>query len=108
MRRHATWAGGLVLGLGMLLAAAPAHAFIKQLTPLKSFLDESQFILTAKVDGIDPKKPSVVLTAAEDLKDKAPFRRLPIERSSDRALIEANGPALAVTAGLATRRPGDK
>jgi hypothetical protein len=26
----------------------------------------------------------------------------------DRAIIEQNGPALAVTVGLATRRPGDK
>src|SRR5438046_8042889 len=33
-----------------------------------------------------------------------PFRRLQVDRGADRALIEASGPALAVTAGLATRR----
>ncbi len=37
-----------------------------------------------------------------------PFRRLQIERGVNRDLIEASGPALAVTVGLATRRPGDK
>jgi type IV pilus assembly protein PilM len=37
-----------------------------------------------------------------------PFRRLHVERGADRALVESSGPALAVTVGLATRRPGDK
>ena len=37
-----------------------------------------------------------------------PFRRLRIDHGADRTLAEAMGPALAVTAGLATRRPGDK
>jgi type IV pilus assembly protein PilM len=37
-----------------------------------------------------------------------PFRRLSLGSGIDRELIEANGPALAVTVGLATRRPGDK
>jgi hypothetical protein len=31
-----------------------------------------------------------------------------IDRSADKKMIEANGPALAVTVGLATRHPGDK
>ena len=37
-----------------------------------------------------------------------PFRRVALGSGVDRELIEANGPALAVTVGLATRRPGDK
>jgi type IV pilus assembly protein PilM len=37
-----------------------------------------------------------------------PFRRLHLERGVDRDLVESSGPALAVAAGLATRRPGDK
>jgi type IV pilus assembly protein PilM len=37
-----------------------------------------------------------------------PFRRLQVERGVHRELVEASGPALAVTVGLATRRPGDK
>jgi type IV pilus assembly protein PilM len=35
-----------------------------------------------------------------------PFRRLQLERGVDRQLVEASGPALAVTVGLATRHPG--
>src|SRR5262245_26519471 len=34
-----------------------------------------------------------------------PFKRLQLERSVDRRLIEASGPALAVTVGLGTRKP---
>jgi len=37
-----------------------------------------------------------------------PFRRLSVDSRVDRSLIEECGPALAVTVGLATRRPGDK
>jgi type IV pilus assembly protein PilM len=37
-----------------------------------------------------------------------PFRRVTIERGADKKMIEMNGPALAVTVGLATRQPGDK
>jgi type IV pilus assembly protein PilM len=37
-----------------------------------------------------------------------PFRRLHVDRGVDKELVEASGPALAVTVGLATRRPGDK
>lgn len=37
-----------------------------------------------------------------------PFRRVGVGSRVDRRLIEASGPAFAVTVGLATRRPGDK
>ncbi len=37
-----------------------------------------------------------------------PFRRMRVDHSADRTLAESLGPALAVTAGLVTRRPGDK
>jgi type IV pilus assembly protein PilM len=37
-----------------------------------------------------------------------PFRRVTLGGGVDRALIEASGPALAVTVGLASRRLGDK
>lgn len=37
-----------------------------------------------------------------------PFRRLAMDSRVDRQLVEECGPALAVTVGLATRRPGDK
>jgi len=37
-----------------------------------------------------------------------PFRRLVMDARVDRQVVEECGPALAVTVGLATRRPGDK
>jgi type IV pilus assembly protein PilM len=37
-----------------------------------------------------------------------PFRRVAVERGVDRTVVESSGPAMAVTIGLATRRPGDK
>jgi type IV pilus assembly protein PilM len=37
-----------------------------------------------------------------------PFRRLHLDRGADQALVDVNGAALAVLAGLAVRRPGDK
>ena len=37
-----------------------------------------------------------------------PFRRITLDGKIDRSVIEQSGPALAVTVGLATRRPGDK
>lgn len=37
-----------------------------------------------------------------------PFRRLAVDRRVDRALLEERAPALAVSVGLASRRPGDK
>src|SRR4051812_20987350 len=84
MRRNATWAGGLVLGLGLLLVGADqARAVIKSLMPLSRVLSEHSFIFTAKVDSIDPDKPGMVLTVEDDLKDKAPFRRLPVNLTGD-------------------------
>jgi len=46
------------------------------------------------------------LSCAVEVAD--PFRRLLLERGVDAELVRASGPALAVTVGLATRRPGDK
>jgi Tfp pilus assembly PilM family ATPase len=37
-----------------------------------------------------------------------PFKRVTLDRRIDQELVAASAPALAVTAGLATRRPGDK
>ena len=51
MRRSDAWAGGLVLGMG-LLAATPAHALITRPTPLRGLIDESRYILTARVEAV--------------------------------------------------------
>src|SRR3954449_6768969 len=82
MRRSYAWAGGLVLGMG-LLAATPAHALITRPTPLRGLIDESVYILTARVEAVDPSRPAMVLTADEDLKGKVPFRKLAVNLKGD-------------------------
>jgi outer membrane protein assembly factor BamB len=83
MQQFLARAGGLVLGLGLMLLAGPAFAVISRPTPLAGVIKESQFIFTAKVDKLAPDKPGVVLVVDEDLKDKAPFRRLPVNLTGD-------------------------
>jgi outer membrane protein assembly factor BamB len=84
MQRSLTRAGGLVLGLGLAVLTGPAYALISRPTPLAGVIKESQFIFTAKVEKLAPDKPGVVLVVDEDLKDKAPFRRLPINLTGDK------------------------
>jgi outer membrane protein assembly factor BamB len=45
---------------------------------------ESQYIFVAKVEKVDPEKPAAILTADQDLKGKAPFRRLAINLKGDK------------------------
>src|SRR5438874_2346344 len=90
MRRYLTWAGGLVLGLGLWLAAQPAGAVITRLTQLADMLTESDFLFTAQVEKInaDAEKPTLVLTVDENLRGKAgeaiPFTKLRIDLTGDR------------------------
>jgi outer membrane protein assembly factor BamB len=83
MRRYAAWVGGVVLGIGLMLATQHAQALIGKPPPLSDVLEGSQLILTAKVDTLDPDKPAMVLTADEDLKGKAPFRKLLVSLKGD-------------------------
>src|SRR5262245_54200644 len=71
---------GFLLGLGLLLAGPTASAIIPAppLT-LKNALDVCDFILVAKVASLDREKLEVVLAVDEDLKGKAPFRRLHLD-----------------------------
>ncbi|HEV3237877.1 MAG TPA: PQQ-binding-like beta-propeller repeat protein [Gemmataceae bacterium] len=81
--RTPRWRTPVFLLVGFLSAANAAHAVIQRLTPLKDVLAESQFIFVAKVDVIDPDKPSVVLKVDEQLKGKATFEKLPINLTGD-------------------------
>jgi outer membrane protein assembly factor BamB len=79
--RKVAWVGALVLGIGW--AAAPrAEAVITRLTPMREVL-ESQFIVTLKVDSLHPDRPAAVFVVDEDLKGKAPFRRLAVNLKGD-------------------------
>lgn len=63
--------------------APPAAAVIKKLTPLKEVLDGEQFIFAAKVDKVDPDKPSVVFAVGDALKGKPPVERLAVNLTGD-------------------------
>src|SRR5438132_8611619 len=71
--------GVLFLGaVTLLLVCSASHAVITALLPLKSLLPDNSFIFLAKVEQLFPDKPAMVLSVAEDLKGKLPFRKLPI------------------------------
>ena len=80
--RRGNWVAGLVVGCG-LLTATPARALIMALTPLQDVLKQSTFIVSARVASVDAEKPAIVLVVEEDLKGKAPVRRLPILLKGD-------------------------
>lgn len=62
----------------------PAHAVIQVLMPLRSVLDDSEWIVMAKVERMDPEKPAAVLTVTESLKGRSPFTRLPVNLTGDK------------------------
>ncbi len=70
-------------GVGLLLCAMHAPAFITALVPLQEILKQSTFIATAKVESVDSDKPELVLVLDEDLKGKLPHRRLAILLKGD-------------------------
>jgi outer membrane protein assembly factor BamB len=65
------------------VSAGPAGAVIEKVPALKDVLADAQYIFTVKVDALDADKPSVVFAVAEDLKDKAEFRRLAVNLKGD-------------------------
>src|SRR4051794_38624706 len=67
----------------VLLAVVPAVAVIQRLTPLKDVLAAEQYIFTATVERLDADKLSAVLAVKDDLKGKAPFRKLPVALAGD-------------------------
>ena len=81
--RYFAWAGGLVLGIGLMLCGQPAWGVITSPLPLKRVLQEEHYIFTARVESLDAGKPAMILTVEEDLKGKSPFRRLPIGLKGD-------------------------
>jgi outer membrane protein assembly factor BamB len=83
MRRSWTWVRGLLLGAALVLAGPSAFAVITRLTPLSEILKDQQYICLARVDKLDPQKPAVVLSVAEDFKGKLPYRRLPVNLKGD-------------------------
>lgn len=82
MGSHKIWIRFLAV-VAVLGTANSAFAVITALTPLKNFLADAQFIVVAKVEKLYTDKPALMLTVTEDLKGKAPFRKLPINLTAD-------------------------
>ena len=93
MQRCLSRLGGLVLALGLLVATTPAHARITRLTPLGEVLEQSTFVLTARVERVDPDRPALVLAVDKPLKGKAPFRKLAVALKGDAAAVKGKEPA---------------
>jgi hypothetical protein len=74
----------LVLGVSCCLMAGTAWAVIERLTPLGSVISDADYIFLAKIEKVDPARPSVVLNVAEDLKGKPEYRRLAVNLTGDK------------------------
>ncbi len=84
MQRRRLAIRGVIVLMVALLVTHQAIAFIQKLFPLQEFIDDSDFLFTAKVEKVDPNKPSAVLVLGEHLKGKAPFARIPINLTGDK------------------------
>jgi outer membrane protein assembly factor BamB len=73
----------LLAGAAVLMLTASACALFQGRLPLEALVSDSEFLLIAKVDKVDPSRPSVVLLAQDDLKGKAPFRTLAVTFKGD-------------------------
>jgi outer membrane protein assembly factor BamB len=78
MNGRLNWIAGATLGVILVFSWNPAHAVITAKTPLKAIEGSSVYILVGKVDKFFPEKPGMLVTVGEDIKGKAPFRKLPI------------------------------
>ena len=94
MRDRWARAGIIVLGLGLLLLGRPAAAVVTRLTPLQAVLTGQKLIFMAKVEAVDPQKPSLVLNVTEPLKGKPRFTRMPVNLTGDREGQKEKHPAL--------------
>jgi hypothetical protein len=83
MQWRYAWAGGLVLGIGLLLPGPEARALIMRLTPLKETLAQHDLIFLANVESLRPEKPALALAVAESFKGKVPFPKLVINLTGD-------------------------
>src|SRR6516165_1633799 len=84
MQRIPAWARFSFAAAACLCVATLLPAFIENPLPLKDILATTQYVFLAKVEKVDASKPAAVLVVDQDLKGKAPYRRLPINLSGDK------------------------
>jgi outer membrane protein assembly factor BamB len=80
----------LLAFLLLLLTASSASALITSLLPLGDMVGDSEAIFTARVETLDAEKRTMLLTAVDGLKGKAPFPRLPIVLTGDADAVKEN------------------
>src|SRR5690242_16830586 len=68
----------IIAGILCLATGPQAHAVITAKTPLAAVVGSSTYILVGKVSEFHAEQPAMVVVAIEDIKGKAPFRKLPI------------------------------
>jgi outer membrane protein assembly factor BamB len=76
---------GAALGVLILFCGNQIHAVITAKTPLSAIEGSALYILVGKVDKFDADKPSMMVSAVEDIKGKSPYRVLPINCKVDDA-----------------------
>src|SRR5579883_1625570 len=74
---------GVFVGVALLLSQTPAQALYTALTPLQKILQQSTFIVTAKIESVDADKPAMVLVVQENLKGSMPVRKLAVLLKGD-------------------------
>jgi outer membrane protein assembly factor BamB len=83
MNGRLDWIAGAALGVILLFSWNPAFAVITAKTPLSKFEGDAVYILVGKVEKFYADKPAMMVTVVEDIKGKAPFRKLPINCKVD-------------------------
>jgi len=79
MQHRRLWLGLLFVVVGLLGPVSSTRALVTKTLPLQSILDESTYICVAKVDSLDPERPSLTLVPQEDLMaKKVPWKSIPI------------------------------
>src|SRR5262245_53941467 len=74
---------GIATLLVVCTLTASASALITRLTALSDMLSEATFIVVAKVETIDEKRPAMVLAFDEALKGKPGWKKLPVLLEGD-------------------------
>ncbi|MCI0700520.1 MAG: hypothetical protein L0241_05505, partial [Planctomycetia bacterium] len=76
--------------LTLLFTAPASQAVITKLTPLAEVMESDQYIFVAKVEKLDPDKPSAIFTLDKKLKGAPPFDRIPVNMTGDDEAKKAN------------------
>jgi outer membrane protein assembly factor BamB len=110
------WLSLAFLVILLLFTFRQAHAVITAKMPLKDIEGPARYILVGKVDKYFPDKPAMLVSVVDDIKGKAPFRKLPINCKIDDAktvkenqiepLLKRFGPDLEIIVFLYPRGKG--